>query len=81
MVSFAKASSVLFFASSIGARVASAHKVPEDLDMEAFAAKLRKLRADAGYSSHPGANCSRSFAGGAKRPRGSHSKIRGKQGS
>lgn len=46
MVSFAKASSVLFLASALSAHVASGHRLPEDFDAEKFAVKLKQLRAE-----------------------------------
>lgn len=44
MVSYNKASFILFVALSIGANVASAHKLPKGFEIEKFPAKLKKLR-------------------------------------
>jgi len=48
MVSYGKPSTILFIASAISARVASAHRFPEDFDSEKFAAELKELRVSAG---------------------------------
>ncbi len=56
MVPFGKASSILFLTSSISTHVANAHKVPKDLDMEKFAADLKKLRIKSGLGYGTGQN-------------------------
>jgi len=48
MVSYGKPSTILFIASAISARVASAHRIPDDFDSEKFAAELKELRVSAG---------------------------------
>lgn len=58
MSRFSKASSALFFASVMGAHIASAHKLPKGTDTKKFGAELKQLRTSQGKKGKGGGKSS-----------------------